>query len=503
MTNSTSEEKSLYQKRIPIFTKKIKGKFRTFKSSILYLAYGVFFGLPWIPWARPIGPQHAVSFDLNNHRFHIFDLLVNVNNIIWLAAILMAFAWLLFLVTGILGRAFCGYFCFQTLWTDAFIKIETLIQGDRIRRIKLWESKWNAEKILKVGGTWLAWLLFAFWTGFSFTAYWADAPTLFVQFFSGTAPSAAYTTILIITVMTFLVAGFGREQVCTYMCPYARFQSVMFDKDTLVITYDKARGEGTKGRAKPMKEYRTHEARQNAGYGDCIDCDLCVQVCPAGIDIREGLSYKCISCGLCVDACHAVMEKSKFPTGLIRYDSERAMAGGKTKFIKGKTIGYCVAILGVIAVLLYSILTRPNLTYSVDQVRQPLAVRLSDGRIQNAYEIKLNNQTLEPLKVEIGIDGLSDAELQMHSKEVILPAGVNLVLKAQVKRDHTKLEDASFKFVFVVSNEMEASAGQLHEKNVQDENKDARKQDRKERNTKAPFDAKRYELKAHFYNAIQ
>ncbi len=495
MTDSTSEGKSLYEKRIPIFTKKIKGKFRTFKSSILYLAYGVFFGLPWIPWARPMGPQHAVSFDLDNHRFHIFDLLVNVNNIIWLAAILMAFAWLLFLVTGILGRAFCGYFCFQTLWTDAFIKIESLIQGDRNRRIKLWESKLNAEKVLKVGGTWLAWLLFAFWTGFSFTAYWADAPTLFVQFFSGTAPSAAYTTILIITVMTFLVAGFAREQVCTYMCPYARFQSVMFDKDTLVITYDKARGEGTKGRAKPMKEYRSHEARQSAGYGDCIDCDLCVQVCPAGIDIREGLSYKCISCGLCVDACHTVMEKSKFPTGLIRYDSERAMAGGKTKFIKGKTIGYCVAILGVIAVLMYSIFTRPILTYSIEQVRQPLAVRLSDGRTQNAYEIKLNNQTLEPLKVEIDIDGLSHAELQMRSNKVILPAGVNLALKAQVKRDSKESEDAAFKFIFKVSKKSD-EANESDEKAHKGRDKDDAHKGRKSNKT-------RYELPAHFYNDVK
>jgi len=329
-----------YQARIAIYPRSVKGRFRTLKWGILALAYAVYFLLPWMRWHRDYGAAQAVLFDIPGRRFYLFDLIVYPQDIFWLAGFLMIAAMLLFLVTGLAGRVFCGYFCFQTLWTDVYMLFERLVQGERPARIRLSKQPWGAEKILKLGTTHALWLLTAFATGLTFTLYWADAPTLFVEFFTGEAPFPAYATTVFLTVTTYVMAGLAREQVCTYMCPYARFQSVMFDRDTLIVSYDDKRGEGSAGRAKVAAGLKSRDERQARGVGDCIDCGYCVQVCPTGIDIRNGLQYQCIHCALCVDACDTIMDKMNWPRGLIRYTSENALEGKPTRLLKLKNIGY-------------------------------------------------------------------------------------------------------------------------------------------------------------------
>ncbi len=449
--NQTPNAGDLYAKRIPIYPRSVKGKFRTFKSSVLALAFLVFYLLPWVPWNRGAGlPGQAVFFDLTAKTFYIFSLPVDIQNIFWLAGVLAIFAFLLFFVTAILGRVFCGYFCFQTLWTDAFIMIESLIQGNRNARKRLHEGPWNGEKITKIGLTWLVWLLVAFWTGFTFTSYWMPAPELIKVVFTGGAPVAAYGAIAFITAATFIMAGFSREQVCTYMCPYARFQGVMFDKDTLIVTYDYNRGEREKGRTKPTKNLRDRDERIKEGYGDCIDCDLCVQVCPAGIDIRDGINYKCITCGLCIDACHNMMTSLKYPTGLIRYDSETGLEGKKTNYFRPRNIGYAIVLLIVISILSWSVVHRDVAHYIVESTRKPPTL-LSDGRVQNTYELKFNNLTLEPQQMHIALED-PGYDLSMSFNNIVLKPNERVALNAAVRKDKDVAFVPDVTFVLTITN---------------------------------------------------
>jgi len=405
---------ALYQKRIPIYPRSVKGYYRSLKYGILFVAYAVYFLLPWIPWERAHGPSQSVLFDIVERRFYLFNLTVYAQDIFWLAGILIVAAFLLFFVTGIAGRVFCGYFCFQTLWSDVYQLIERLVQGERNARIKLASAPWGLNKSIRMGLTWLLWLLVAFWTGFSFTLYWGHAPELFQQFFTGQAPFPAYATTLFLTATTFVMAGLAREQVCTYMCPYARFQSAMFDPDTLIVAYDDRRGERDKGRAKPGKGLMQRTERETQGVGDCIDCGYCVQVCPVGIDIRNGIQYQCITCALCIDACNTVMRTIKYPTGLIRYTSENALQGKATRWLKFKNVGYGLAILIVSGILVWSISHRSMLEMSIHQVRQPLYVVLSDGSIQNRYTIKINNKRAESVSYTLSVQGLPGAHWQVR-----------------------------------------------------------------------------------------
>ncbi|MDD3517139.1 MAG: cytochrome c oxidase accessory protein CcoG [Chromatiales bacterium] len=408
-----------YQSRIAVHPRSIKGRFRNLKWGVLALAYGVYFLLPWLRWTRDHGPSQALLFDIPGRKFYIFDLVVFPQDIFWLAGFLFIAAMLLFFVTGIAGRVFCGYFCFQTLWTDAFMLIERLVQGERPARMRLAKQSWNGEKLLKLGGTHALWLAFAFWSGLSFTLYWGDAPTLTWAVLTGNAPAPAYITTFLLTATTYVMAGLAREQVCIYMCPYARFQSVMFDKDTLIVSYDRNRGEGSAGRAKPVRDLKTREQRQAAGVGDCVDCGLCVQVCPVGIDIRNGLQYQCIHCALCIDACDQIMDAQGWPRGLVRYTSEHALEGAKTRVFKLKTLGYGLAVLVASVLLVVSVIDREPLEISLAQVRQPLYVVLSDGAIQNSYEIKVSNKSQRPLTLDVRLHGLEGAELDLGRIEHI------------------------------------------------------------------------------------
>lgn len=448
MAGSTSQE--LYQTRIPIYPRSVKGRFRRLKWGILVLAYGVYFLLPWLRWERSIGIPQAVVFDIDSRRFYLFDLVVHAQDIFWLAGLLVIAALLLFFVTGIAGRVFCGYFCFQTLWTDVYILIERLVQGERPARIRLDKLPWNAEKVSKKLLTHFLWLLVGFWTGFTFTLYWDDAPVLFMQFFTGAAPFPAYATTLFLMLTTYVMAGLAREQVCTYMCPYARFQGAMFDRDTLIVAYDEKRGEGEAGRHKIARGFKSREDRQIDGAGDCIDCGYCVQVCPTGIDIRNGMQYQCISCALCIDACDNIMDSLGWERGLIKYTSEVAQQGEKTRFFKAKNIGYGLAVVGSIVALIMSIVGQVPLEFSVSQIRQPLFVQMSDGRVQNTYEIKINNKSQQVIPFEVELAGLNDAELdfgQLVHLQLLPEQSLRLLARVRLAPQVQQIGPQAFQFV--------------------------------------------------------
>ena len=437
---------------VHIHPRSIKGRFRSFKSVVLYLAYAVYFVLPWIPWSRPVGENQAVLFDLVAKKFYVFGLVVYAQDIFWLAALLFLAAVLLFFSTALVGRAFCGYFCFQTLWTDAFREVEKMIQGDRVKRIRLDKQPWNSEKILKKGSTHLIWLFLAFWTGLTFILFWGYAPDLIVRFFTAQAPSVAYTATFGLMITTYIAAGLMREKVCQHVCPYARFQSVMIDKDTLVPTYDLERGEGTKGRAKAIRELKVQEARHEAGVGDCVDCGLCVQVCPTGIDIRDGMQYECIQCGLCVDACDQIMDARGWDRGLIRYESENGLNHGKTHFFKLRTYGYGVATLGAAFFLMWSMSGHKIIESTARQIRSPLYITLSDGRIKNAYEVKVVNKSMFAQNFSLSLKDLPDAVLDMGEiKDVSLKPDEKQRIRVKVIRDPKKSLTKSTKFQFVLT----------------------------------------------------
>ncbi len=436
---------------VSIHPRTIKGRFRSFKTIVLYLAYLVYFILPWIPWHRPVGANQAVVFDMVARKFYIFGLTIYAQDIFWLAALLFLAAVLLFFSTALVGRAFCGYFCFQTLWTDAFREIEKLIQGDRVKRLRLDKQPWNGEKIYKKVLTHFFWLLLAFWTGLTFVLYWGYAPELVVKFFTGQAPSVAYITAFGLMTTTYIAAGLMREKVCQHVCPYARFQSVMIDKDTLVPTYDPERGEGKQGRAKPVKALKTLEARHEAGVGDCVDCGLCVQVCPTGIDIRDGMQYECIQCGLCVDACDTIMDARGWDRGLIRYESENGLEHGKTHFFKLRTYGYGLATLGAIAFLVWSMSGHKIIESTARQIRSPLYVTMSDGRILNKYELKVDNKSPFSSRFDLELEGLPGAEFNMGAiKDISLKPDEKQRILVKVLRDPSKSNTKRTKFQFVL-----------------------------------------------------
>lgn len=453
-----ADTEALYQARVPVYPRSVKGRFRNLKWGILGLAYGVYFLLPWLRWERNVGPDQAVLFDIAARKFYLFDLVVHAQDLFWLTGFLIIAALLLFFVTGLAGRVFCGYFCFQTLWTDLYMLIERLVQGDRVARMRLDKAPWSADKLLRKGATHLLWLLAAFWTGLTFTLYWDDAPELIVDWFSGKAPFAAYATTLFLTATTYVMAGLAREQVCTYMCPYARFQAVMFDADTRIVAYDVVRGEGSQGRHRVSRDLKTLEQRHEQGVGDCIDCGYCVQVCPTGIDIRNGLQVQCITCALCIDACDTIMKSLGWGESLVRYTSEKQAAGQPSRLLKPRTVGYGLVLLSAASALVWSVGHQAPLELSVVQMRQPLFVRLSDGRIQNSYELHLENKTDDPVRLVIMMRGLAGADLdvgKLASLELQPQRSLRVLARVRWGAGHDVKGSRSFAFNIVPQDRQE------------------------------------------------
>lgn len=447
-----------YTKRTAVVPRSVHGPFRRFKSAVLWLAFAIYFLLPWLPWSRTDGIEQAVVFDIPGRRYMLFDLVVYPQDIFWLALILFIAAVLLFFVTALVGRAFCGYFCFQTLWTDLFIWVEHWLQGERPHRLKLARVSWSdREKLFKVGGTLLLWWLIAFWTALTFVLYFGYAPELLLQIFTGTAVPAAYITVLTLTLTTYLSAATLREHVCLYICPYGRFQSAMYDPETLTVHYDRARGEGEAGRIAARHGLRTQEERTASGHGDCIDCKLCVQVCPTGIDIRDGMQLGCIACGLCVDACNGIMARMHYAPGLIRYDSEANLQSPaprppRVDWRRLKVIGYGVSLILMTAYLFYSINHRQSFEHSTQQIRQPLFVVLSEGQIRNRYQIRLTNLSGQDERYRISVRGVPAASLDLGNfEEVLVHNGKSVIVQASITLEPAAAAILS-EFEFVIRN---------------------------------------------------
>ncbi len=428
--NNNPDDIQLFAKQERIYPKRVSGIYRNLKWMAMIICLAIYYLVPFIRWDRgPNAPDQAVLIDLERGRAYWFWIEIWPQEIYILTGILILAAIALFFVTSLFGRVWCGYLCFQTVWTDLFIWVERIVQGDRNKRKKLREGPWTGEKFIKLGITHAIWLGIAWCTAGSFVLYFNDAPTLVSSFFRFDVSPVVLGVIGSLTFMTYLMAGFAREQVCTYMCPYARFQSAMFDQDTLIIGYDEKRGE-PRGKHKKGADW--------TGLGDCIDCTACVQVCPMGIDIREGLQMECIACGLCIDACDDIMDKVGLPRGLIRYDTERRLEEknhdlpiSKYRLLRPRSFYYMAIISIVGGIMLYSLLTRSELEMNVLHDRNPLFVKLSDGEIRNGYDLKILNKTHNDHIYALQVRGLDGAAIEMvgagHLDEFVLGVAADSV----------------------------------------------------------------------------
>jgi cytochrome c oxidase accessory protein FixG len=401
----------LYEKRKGVYPKAVDGFFRRFKWAIMAVTLLIYYATPWIRWDRgPYAPDQAVLVDLANRRFYMFNIEIWPHEFYYVAGLLVMAGIGLFLVTSAVGRAWCGYACPQTVWTDLFQHVDRFVDGDRNAQIRLQNAPWNAEKIAKRLVKWSIYLFIAFWTGGAWIMYFADAPTLTVDFWTGQAAPVAYATVGVLTATTFIFGGFMREQVCVYMCPWPRIQTAMMDEKSLIVTYRDWRGE-------PRGSVKKAEA-QPGSFGDCIDCNQCVAVCPTGIDIREGPQIGCITCALCIDACDSVMEQIGRSRGLIDYltldDEKVEKAGGtanpvlKTLF-RPRTLVYFGIWCAIGLAMLFTLGQRTRLDLSVQHDRNPLFVQLSDGAIRNNYTVKVRNMETRPREVELVVKGLPGA----------------------------------------------------------------------------------------------
>jgi len=394
----------LYSAREPIFPRRVSGPFRTLKWWLLGICLGIYYLLPWIRWERgPDLPNQAVLIDLANRRFFFFWIEIWPHEFYFVAGLLIMAGLGLFLFTSALGRVWCGYFCPQTVWTDLFVLTERWIEGDRNKRVRLWNAKWDARKIRLRLTKWALWLGIAVATGGAWVFYFADAPTLLVNLLTLNAHPVAYSTILVLTLTTFVLGGFMREQVCIYMCPWPRIQAAMMDEDTLTVAYREWRGE-------PRGKHRKSEGA--AELGDCIDCFACVNVCPMGIDIRDGQQLACITCGLCIDACDEVMDKIGKPRGLVDYmalsDETRERAGAKPKSVwrhvfRPRTVLYTTLWTAVGVGLVVALFMRSPIDMTVAPVRNPMFVTMSDGSIRNTYDVRVRNMQAEDRSFKITV----------------------------------------------------------------------------------------------------
>ena len=402
-----SAPQSLYAAREPIFPKRVKGKFRNLKWVIMIITLGIYYLTPWIRWDRgPELPDQAVLIDLVSRRFFFFWIEIWPHEFYFIAGLLVMAGLGLFLFTSALGRVWCGYTCPQTVWTDLFMLVERWIEGDRNARLRLHrQKKWDFRKLRLRLVKWASWVLIAVATGGAWVFYFADAPTLLVDLFTLNAHPIAYTTIAILTGTTFFFGGIAREQICIYACPWPRIQAAMMDEDTLVVGYREWRGE-------PRKN--SPEVKAGAEQGDCIDCMACVNVCPVGIDIRDGQQLECITCALCIDACDDIMEKIGKPRGLIDYmaltDEERERSGKPPKpiiqhILRPRTIVYSALWSLVGAALVFALFIRSDIELTVAPVRNPTYVTLSDGSIRNTYEVRLRNKYGEERPFRITMTG--------------------------------------------------------------------------------------------------
>ena len=412
---ATAEKQPRYERRKKIHPKLAFGRYRIIKWNALIALLAFYYLMPWLRWDRgPNTPDQAILVDIPARKFYFFFIELWPQEIYYWTGLLILAAVGLFFVTSIAGRVWCGYACPQTVWTDLFIYVERLFEGDRNARLRLDKAPWGISKSLRKLAKHLVWVMIGIVTGGAWVFYFVDAPTLARELLAFEAPSSAYLTIAFLTATTYVMAGWAREQVCTYMCPYARFQSAMFDEDTLLVTYRDELGEPRGSHKKDA----SWDAR-----GRCVDCNQCVAVCPTGIDIREGQQLECINCALCVDACNSIMDRVGQPRGLIRYDTQRNLesreAGGDTRarIIRPRTIIYAAILIVLMAIMVVSLWTRSTLEVNVLRDRNPLFTLLSDGSVRNGYTYKVLNKSHDTLSLTLRAEGIPGATLRVLGTE--------------------------------------------------------------------------------------
>ncbi len=438
------EAPPFYTARKKIYMRSVTGRFQNWRVALVVLILGVFYILPWLTWnGRPM-----VLLDIAARKFYFFGVVFWPQDVIYLTAILIISAYALFLFTAIAGRLFCGYACPQTVYTELLMWIEHAIEGDRNARMKLDAAPWSSRKIGKKIGKHIIWILTALWSGITFVGYFVPIRTLLSQLpFDASGWSLVF--IFLFGMMVYLFAGIMREQVCKYMCPYARFQSVMFDHDTMIVTYDAGRGEPRGAHSKK---------KQNIPLGDCVDCALCVHVCPTGIDIRDGLQYECIGCGACIDACDSVMKKMNLPVGLVRYATENGMKYGYTKsqirrkVFRPRILVYIGILAVVVAVLLFSLLSRNPLRVDVLRDRGVMAREAAPGQIENVYRLQIMNTEEAAHTFRIKVEGLPGIRISDPVEPVALGSGdvrmVPVAVRFELPRDG--YEEGMYPILFIV-----------------------------------------------------
>ena len=413
---------SFYEAHKKIYPREIGGRFQRLRNLAVWVLLGLYYLLPWIPWDG----RQSVLFDLPARKFYVFGLVFWPQDFFYLTWLLIILGLSLFFFTALAGRLWCGYACPQTVWTDVFMSIERRIEGDRNRRLKLDRGPWTGEKILRKGSKHVAWLLLALWTGFTFVGFFTPIQELATKVIGLSMGPWETFWVLFYSLATWGNAGFMREQVCKYMCPYARFQSAMFDRDTLIIAYDTGRGEPRGPRARTA-DYRAR------GLGECIDCKACVQVCPTGIDIREGLQYECIACAACIDACDAVMDKMSYPRGLVRYTSQKGLEGGGSHMVRPRMIVYGGLLAALVVGFFVSISLRTPVGLDVMRDRNALYRKLPDGAIENVYLLRILNKDTAPHRYVLAAAGLPGIEIDTGLAEHRVGPGEVYSVAARVR----------------------------------------------------------------------
>ncbi len=412
-----------YAKHQKIYPRKVTGLFATLRINSVLILLGIYYVFPWLRW----NGHQAVLFDLPARKFYIFGLTFWPQDFFYLALLLIISALALFFFTALAGRLWCGYACPQTVWTEVFLWIEQFVEGSRNKQIKLDHASLSKHKIMVKATKHFLWLAFSAWTGFTFVGYFTPILELGQSLLSLSLGPWETFWIFFYGFATYGNAGFLREQICIYMCPYARFQSAMFDKNTLTIAYDAKRGEKRGSRKKSADS-------KKLGLGDCVDCTLCVQVCPTGIDIRDGLQYQCIGCAACIDVCDQVMDKMNYPRGLIRYTTENALEGKPTRILRPRVIIYGFLLLAISVALFYSMATRTPLQLDIIRDRNALYRETTEGLVENIYTLKIINMDEQPHTFHLAVDGLEGLVLVNHKGDVQVKSGevINLPVRVQI-----------------------------------------------------------------------
>ena len=404
-------EHQLYLHHEKVYPREVHGKFAFFRLAGVVGLLGLYYGVPWLDWQG----RQAVLFDLPGRKFYIFELIMWPQDLYFLAALLVILGVALFLFTALAGRLWCGYSCPQTVWTEVFLWIERRVEGDRPQQMRLDRSALSVNKVWRKSVKHLAWIVVSLATAVTFVGYFKPIDALFSELAHLSLHPWPLFWVFFFTVATYVNAGWLREQICLYMCPYARFQSAMFDPDTLIISYDPARGEPRGGRKRGI-DYRA------AGLGDCINCKMCVQVCPTGIDIRDGLQQECIGCAACIDACNGIMEKMNYPKGLIRYTTENLLSTKASRIVRPRSVAYSLILVALIAGVSYGILNRSLVELDILRDRNVLYREVADG-IENVFTARILNKDLKAHTYEIEIQGLHSHEVLLDRQQLVVPTG--------------------------------------------------------------------------------